>query len=516
MGITKTLVIVQCLNVGTITAYSSDMQNKIWEYTTAPTTNYGMIVDTVNNKLWVRHGTTTVTRYAYSETALTLESTITFSTGNYGTCSMCVDPSGSLYSIDYGTAATMKVSKILIAGTTVLSTLTIPSCTNYSSNTYISSILFDKLLDKPIVVYAGTTSTTEYYPAYNYTVVEKNLSSSSSKGNFYDTHKNNIYHYNQGIHNYAYDYQSSNTALNPITNKIVTLFDQNSAGISLSLYMFDKEDPFYNLEVAVPTEKISTNIAESNATMVAGATSGNMYVISGGTPHRFIKLDPDGKQIINKTMSLSPYSYNMYGFNPIKEDFYFGTYLGSTITRYDSEGNYKGTSLPLLGDPRKIVVVPSINEVPVTATIPPNIVYPESMSATNDTTPTVVFKVNANKSGWVQQFRLVGDTSSVVIAGTPTDVYERTFDSWVNGVNYDANWYYSSDYVPGNNPDSTGTWTILGTGDGLQTGGTHIVNGIDGNAGTYYVKKTIPVGSELTGASTNTIWYFNVFSYSKY
>ena len=147
------------------------------------------------------------------------------------------------------------------------------------------------------------------------------------------------------------------------------------------------------------------------------------------------------------------------------------------------------------------------------------VVFPVNQSLEVDTTPKLVFKVGSNPIGWTQQFRLVADRDdSKISSGVATGTYERAYDSWSNGASYNGTvgWEYSTDYVEGQDPDSSGTWSALGSGDGLQSGGTNVVNGLNSEFDNYYVRMQVPAGDELLGADTNDIWYFKVFSYSKY
>ena len=180
-----------------------------------------------------------------------------------------------------------------------------------------------------------------------------------------------------------------------------------------------------------------------------------------------------------------------------------------------------------ISDLKYAIVAVSLNESTRLGVFPSKIVMPSYDSVITDTTPTIIFKVGNSLESIAQQFRIAADRDIDKIVNQGYDYsYERIWDTWANGDNYkkddDGNplitFYYSTDYDETSEDENNGTWNELGTGDGVQSGGSEPDNGIiaTGNRDVY-VKFTIPddENERLEGADTNVKWYFKIYTYSK-
>ena len=247
--------------------------------------------------------------------------------------------------------------------------------------------------------------------------------------------------------------------------------------------------------------------------IVTGKKTGNNFLV---LQNDIIVLDHLCN--ISGTFAL-PSSYGHYvEFNTYSEEFYM--WNGNSITLYDTSGNALAGTFP--GDFTSAITKLRIlsgeaDDTPLT--VSPNvIVFPDRFSSTTDTTPNLVVRVGVSPAGWTQQFRVVGDTDiDKIMNGAFDSTYMRAADSFSSGTHYDADWswVYSTDHQEGLGNSTNGTWNSLGTGNGLQSGGSEPTNGVDCTTyGSRYMRVTIPADESLTGAASNTKWYFKVFSYS--
>ena len=211
-----------------------------------------------------------------------------------------------------------------------------------------------------------------------------------------------------------------------------------------------------------------------------------------------------------KTWSLADTDYVV--FNDYTKEHY--RWKNNILYAHDRFGNII-TDFATTFTPAIFSVLPGGEANRSTDIAPNQIILPDSKVKTTDTTPTFITRVGESPAGWTQQFRIVGDRNmSTVANGVLGDTYEVAADSWSNGTHYDVtwNWEYAEDY---DEVAGTGTWSALGTGDGLQTGGTEPANGVISTIPkARHIKCTVPPGSALAGAVTEDKWYFKIFSVS--
>ena len=240
-----------------------------------------------------------------------------------------------------------------------------------------------------------------------------------------------------------------------------------------------------------------------------GYKTGNRYTWSDLT----LKcIDRNGVELFNIN-----YPFTNWGFifNPYTEEFYRVNTTTKTLYAYDRWTRQIGVrAAAFTTNPSYFLPLPG-GENAVSIGISPNIViFPNANQRTSDTTPTVVFKVGISPAGWTQQFTTVMDrTFSVVDGGTVSGTYERIASSWLGSTDYkDWTWEYSTDY---SETTLSGTWSALGTGTPLQTGGAMPTNGVISDSDqSVYARFTVSNDDILTGAETEDIWYMKIFSHS--
>lgn len=525
MAITNTIVFVQPEASTTIHAMSADLQTELFTGTAQSTTNYRMEYDPTTEKLWIKDGTNRVSRYAVTDSAVTFEATITYANSHYGT-EGCFDSVGNYYSVSYINGATSPViEKILVAGTTPAGSITIAPANNSGTrlSAYGTSLVYDSRNDQIIAVYNGVVYTGTFSgSAPLYSKIPTDLSGTTKFGNFWEFSQNqNINHYGYlgNTYNSANDATYKTCEYNPVTGKVFKIFDYEASTYKSHLMEYDLNDYRWTNKKQIFQYKGTDATWEySWGQLRIGKISGEIFIMHNNTEMEIVRLSPDGRYLGHCAYPAHTAAYWKTAFNYIKDEFYICDETTDVVFRLDKYGTIKNTSAVFVtGNPNRMIVANATNETTSVNVDPSQILFPTNQTTITDETPTIAFKVNGNPTGWTQQFRVVADTDPAVINGNPGDVYDRTFDSWLNGTSYvDATWSYSTDYDGVSDPDVQGTWVALGTGDGLQSGGTNITNGIDSNVAQYYVKMTVPVGSALTGAASNTTWYFNVFSYSKF
>lgn len=531
MAITNQLLLIRERGSNDIKAYNRSLDSTpVWTesltYLVA-----AWVVDYERDKLWISGEIGTadyIVRYAISDTGLTLETAIAVTAGQgcWSNSGMTIDEStGSLYVTDGYNSETIR--KVLLAGTTIeASTIfastdltSVPTGSLFGALTYYNWPIQFANNQLMLIPPFNSTDTTPAYPMFQ--GIDSNLSTySNSKWmeipqgtpttDFYPANQ-----YENAVSTERY-FNTNTIVYNRITNNVAYISDRTTAGGSaLHIYTADLNTNNRDAKIhyANPTYSVDRAVTYvlRGTSLFCGKYSGSYYSITRQSINKF-------NASVNhlKELGVGDHGGIQAAFNEVTEDIYIGNINTNTISCYDKHLNTVN-SITLTGIPAKMLVVPGTNDVPSNEIIPSTLIYPVLDSSITDTTPTLAFKVGDNPSGWTQQFRVVADTTYDTIAnGGPATVYDRAFDSWLNGINYaDCTWMYSTDYTAGNDPDIDGTWAALGTGDGAKSGGVHITDGLDSNqTGTFHVKMTIPAGSELTGGATNTPWYFNIFSYS--
>lgn len=529
MAITNQLILVRMQGSNDINAYNKSLDSTpVWTEALAYTVSSWVFDgDGGRDKLWTAGTDNYIRRYSISDTGLVEDTAVLLTTASdypWSLNAMTIDENtGNCYIADG--ANHERIYKILVAGTAIDAEITylatdIVNPTGINTGFALSAqdhtpIVYDPIKDalimKPMV---ASTSVNPRFPVFQ--EIDKNLttfgenrwatshqasnSTDYSASSFYDYTTKNDWYNNSGM------------LRNKVTGEVAFLADGMTSAGAPWIYKANFNEPGIRADVfdANRESKYNTTTAEPGGGLFCGKYSGNWhfaneYIIVSYTPN----LDHINHRLITNTDGIH------YTFNEVTEMMYILDYNTSVLTGYD-KNHQEFNNVTLVGTPAKLLCVPGTNDVPSNQVTPSSIVYPTPDSSTNDTTPTVVWKVNDNPTDWTQQFRVIADTDyNTVVNGNPSTVYDRAFDSWLNGTNYaDCTWEYSTDYVSGSDPAVSGIWTALGTGDGLKVGGVNITNGVDANVAQYYVKMTVPAGSELTGGASNTKWYFNIFSYS--
>jgi len=522
--------------------YSEDLQTQIYSQANSKEYPSWALYDPAHEKLWLMtdNGGKTIERYAVSDTELTLEASITISIISFFRNGVCVDNDGNLYYLDSSRVdnGTMHIGKILIDGTSeeFYKSFSPYTTDGNKDSTYGSALVFNPDKNELICIYNGWDENTSDLPSstgHYYTHATFSLDCETI-----NYHGHAFFAYGVGL---AYTIYCNSPACvlnsyskgsfkwveyNPVTKRLNMVINRvSSAGgtyIPL-LYDFDLETSSTMItrgfKVVDPSIINSNTISPiENATLNVSKSSGDIFVYSGDVNYA-CKFSANLKHKETKSLMLtSAYELKYSAFNDITEDTYF-SYADYGVSRYGKDLTLKNSIGSIDGNYVKAIeVIPKTNESAVNTIMPADIVYPANEDSIVSTTPTICFKVNKNPSGWTQQFRLVVATSqNEIYEGADYDSYYRKFDSWANGdaYNSDCNWQYSSDYVIGDDPDSTGTWTNLGSDDGLQSGGVNGTNGINGNAGEFYVKMKIPTANALDTNDSDE-FYFNIYSYSKY
>jgi len=312
-------------------------------------------------------------------------------------------------------------------------------------------------------------------------------------------------------------YQFPTILLNKISNEILTPFQNKKYPYNFKLkqYLWIGMRNIKNVAFGLGYYNESVDYTVSNLGYGVGNKTGNTYIFIGKELYAY---DINGKLLFNKTFFDI---HDFLAFNSNTEEFY--RLISGTIFLYDRYGISLCNSAesPNLSDKTfsKLFLISGTSEVAPYAISPNKIVYPASPEYVSTETPTIVFEPGVNPDGWTQQFRIVFDTDlTKIINGDENTNYSIKIDSWANGEYYDANvqFQYSTDYSPGSDPSSSGTWNNLGTEDGLQSGGTVPTNGISRSPNEHvYVKFTLPSDKKLTGIDSGTTWYCKIFSYSK-
>jgi len=396
-----------------------------------------------------------------------------------------------------------------------------------------------------LVIFTGTTNTTSA-TVYEY---ESFPESTIMLDSFTLTYGQNFYDYNDYYYNHFYPYYSASPTLNYRNLIKFNKFDGNMYRFMDGYINYSNTPSCYisapgkmdvmkriPLSVGYPSkDEWTTNgngHTQSNYiySVWQGRHSGNWYILTAELIMVFdVTMNPVKTIIRDDVRNPEWYVHRTrtqeyFAFNPVTEE--ISVYRNDTDYQYldtfdrnlefvSTNQHDRAASNEITSGPFE-VITGAIEEGSV-ETESSTIVYPVNESLETNLNPTVVFAVGTNPEGWTQQFRLVADRDLAKIeAGTAVTTYERAYDSWTSGSFSGEQFKYSEDYTTNTDPDANGTWTILGTSDGLQEGGTHIVNGIDGREGTFFVKMTIPSGDELEGVASNDVWYFKVFSYSKF
>ena len=486
-----------------------------------------MVWDDKNNKLWTYSSDKKIRRFDISENtdgtvALNLEATLT-GIENYNKYipgdKLAIDYDNNvLYFGDYNPTNSGK-EEILIYdldaadGATYKDKIQIES-SNRISNFY--SIFYDELRKKIYRFKGLRISRNEYISNFD---LEKNFRPSIEINP--TTKEINLLNFifNGRLFGNNIDinltrrriYQFPTILLNKISNEILTSY---TIGL-LKQYLWSGMRNNINVVFGLGYYNKNVDYDAPNLGYGVGNKTGNTYIFIGKELYAY---DINGKLLFNKTFSNT---HDFLAFNSNTEEFY--RLISGTIFLYDRYGISLANSAesPNLSDKTfsKLFLISGTSEVAPYAISPNKIVYPASPEYVSTETPTIVFEPGVNPDGWTQQFRIVFDTDlTKIINGDENTNYSIKIDSWANGEYYDANvqFQYSTDYSPGSDPSSSGTWNNLGTEDGLQSGGTVPTNGISRSPNEHvYVKFTLPSDKKLTGIDSGTTWYCKIFSYSK-
>ena len=526
MAITNQLILTRLAGSSDIIAYPKnlDLNNPVWTETLyAPVMAW--VFDSDRDTLWCTFSDKKLKKYTVSDTGLSEIQDITMTYKTALCSSMTIDPTtGNLYITD--TENHNITYKILFNGTAIDASSQLATA-HFSSSTSIvgtpginqvfgfdswvpGSLLWDPR--KNNLVLCSTLKGTSPYNIYpTFIELKPDLSDYESI-----TWQNRIT-VNDDIRpkNYSHyqplgDTENHVMSYSEVTGDIAYSVDsmiQTYYGTYNKVLIRSASGDFV-FELPIDPNNLTSGQVEYGSGAYFGKYTGNLYAFKNGI---ITVYSPSYKHINTRTI-LS--NLNIISFNNITDDIFIFTDSSNSLSMYDKNLTEIKT-VNFSAQMAKLLVIPGTNDHPSNAVSPSTIVFPSIDSSIADDTPTIIWEMGTNPTGWTQQFRVVADTNAnTVIDGGPASTYLRKFDSWTNGSDYaDCTWEYSTDYVSGNDP-STGTWTALGTADGLKAGGTNITNGLDSGQGNYFIRMTIPVGSELTGGSTNTKWHFNIFSYS--
>ncbi len=466
------------------------------------------VFDKVNNRLWVEnYSNNKVRTYIISDTDIVFE--YEYTTPSYGGIqSLALNPStGVCYHVGYGVAGiSFTISRMNPITKTINSLTSVPKTTHSSS---YASIIYSPITDT-VFVHIGynTTAHTTAAAAYSYEYYEfnENITTYTRFNDLYYTSKNR---YGVGEENYIveaygyYNYDNRGFIFNPISKKIIYLRSSNYGGTSQ--YVTVKFiDPITRRIEEFPFDKVQGFYAE----LFVSELNGNIWIRTSGVTTIIYKYDP----YFNYLGEISVMGdINKAVFNPVSETFYIHSTSNKSTFVYNNVGDV--INICNVGyEAGQSFAVPSLNESSLSYIEGSVLVAPGNDSIITDDTPTIVFKVGKNPSGYTQQFRLVADTDKAkIITGVATSAYTVILDSFTSSTNYiDATWEYSTDYN-----SATPTWLPLGTGDGLKQNGSVPTNGVDAATNDIWVRLTIPASKALTGAGSNMDWFFKVYSFSK-
>lgn len=530
MALTNTVLFtVDAADTSMIHVRSKDLQTILYSFDNVQVIS-SMVFDHDRKKLWVCGTTGSVKRFDISDTAETLEDTIASVGICYNQDSMAIDTAtGNLFCVPNVTGVTKTVKKILLTsagtvdGSLAMTTFT-TTTTSQASVMIIDGVGYLFVYN----AHAGSQGNYQYEPLKKFTLDLVTVTDGYDMINVITSGAS------QYALNATYGHYTISTSIftkgcvyNPVSNKITVGYNMaNQVNIMydkvITLNFSDPND--YNV---FPFSKytdsgLNSASVEDMSAIFVGRNSGNVYFLSDA---RLTKWKPNGEEVFSKVIpSGQVATIGSFAFNEVTEDIYLTRYTDKKVIRLNKSGNIIEESIVMSNYPTIILVGLGSTEVNATSnqTEASYITYPASGVSITDTTPTIIFRIGTNPAGWTQQFRFIADTTmTTASSGDPLGTYDRTFDSWLNGSAYtDCTWEYSTDHDETNTGNPlNGTWTALGTGDGLQSGGTTPTNGVNSQMDVgsgVYVKLTIPALSELTGAATNTPWYFNVFSYSKF
>jgi len=505
MAITKTLVLTNELNDYFFRVHDKFMQNELYQI---PLTVYrpkAMLFDKTRGILWVAPNTTgKVYKYSLTDIGYTLEGEITVST-YCGLNGMALDENtGDVYHINY-TGTT--ISKIPGAGISVSTTLTVVTPSGAQS---YPALEFIEERDELMVVWEYSNTS----PDHNLSLLTRVDSSLISYEHFANYGRQFGYYYRytgstrcKGSHS---SFDNNQASYNRVSKKMIYAMD-NLGNYSFGGFL--SIDPVTgHIDVWSAADLDTKNIATVSSIFV-GRDSGTIYCILGNDVY---KVSP-GLKFIKKFTVLGQGADHMT-FNDVSEEFYVSDYANNSVHVYTSNGDHVLTKTSFVNDVETTKIASAASDSTGNYITPARIVNPNNAATFTDDTPTVVFNVGSNPIGWTQQFRLIADTDETVIGtGDANTAYARVFDSWLAGTSYnDAGWEYSTDHDETNEVDPlNGTWAPLGSGEALRSGALNITDGLDANVANYYVRMTFPAISALTGAASNTQWFFKVYSYSK-
>jgi hypothetical protein len=512
MALTNTFYVTYEQDKYEMKVWDKFMNNVIYTIPTTRYRNHSFIYDADRQLLWIEGSSySQIFRYALTDIGYTLEATISVPTYG-GSESLTLDEAtGTVYHVGQGTTSNV-VSKIPFNAVATASTLTItsPAMNNHAS---YKSILFVPSTQK-VVVWGGIYNTTTDYPLEAFVELDADLTVQTKVGSlrnydgyYYRCLRNGISHINY------YNRVASSIVYNNVTGKILIGADADGLSSYTSNRIVEVDPTTYDMKFHGIEQYTDKKAVDLPCELFVGKHSGTVYYFIGTKCYKFT---PSFTLIKEFTVIGSGAGY--ISFNEVTEEFYVSDVANNAVHVYTSNGDLIKTKAGFVSDVYCQIPVIGASDTVSNYIEPARIVNPNDANTFTDTTPTLVFKVGSNPVAWTQQFRVVADTDETTLSlGGATDVYARNFDSWTLGTNYvDAAWEYSSDHDETNEADPlNGTWTALGSGEGLRSGGVHGTNGVDGNQGDIYVRMTIPAGSALTGAETNTPWYFKVYSYSK-
>jgi FlaG/FlaF family flagellin (archaellin) len=232
---------------------------------------------------------------------------------------------------------------------------------------------------------------------------------------------------------------------------------------------------------------VSAGSGEGYYRLYSSPLSGRLVMISGRS---LMSWNPDNTIHANFDFSPTVDRYDI-AFNQMTEDLLLGHSAGFVV--FDHQGNQKASVYDASGYHPNACYVNNADSKPPLGMGATSFIYPSVGEATADTTPTVLMKVGRSPAGWTQQFLLCVDSDKDNIAlKDHMFEYDGSYASFTSSANYaDLTWEYSTDYEEAT---GTGTWDALGTGDGMQSGGTEGTNGVlcDDTQPHVYVRATLP------------------------